>query len=129
MTTMRQRRLATRRPAIHSRSAIPPGQRNARAVDKRPVAMRPPIDIDFAIKGIIVTASTVVGAIASFQKRAEWHMGIAPVLVGFAGEVLAIIGLWRQLLGTLGRDPPSKSIQEEPQLPLSSAPRAVRRSA
>ena len=61
--------------------------------------MRPPIDIEFALKGIIGTAPTVLGVIMSFQEQIEWHLRIASLLVGLAVGVLSLIGLWRKLRG------------------------------
>ena len=59
--------------------------------------MRPPVDIQFALKGIIGTASPVLGVITSFQEQIEWHLRILSLLVGLAVGVLSLIGLWRKI--------------------------------
>ena len=61
--------------------------------------MRPPFDIQFALKGIIGTASPVLGVITSFQEQIEWHLRIVSLLVGLAVGVLSLIGMWRKLRG------------------------------
>ena len=59
--------------------------------------MRPPIDIEFVLKGIVGTASPVLGVVTSFQEQIEWHLRIASLLVGLAVGLLSLIGLWRKL--------------------------------
>ena len=61
--------------------------------------MRAPIDISFAWKGIVGTASPILGVITSFQEQIEWHLRIASLLVGLLVGVLSLIGLWRKLRG------------------------------
>jgi hypothetical protein len=36
--------------------------------------MRPPFDIEFVLKGIVGTASPVLGVVTSFQEQIEWHL-------------------------------------------------------
>jgi len=43
--------------------------------------MRPPIDIEFALKAVVGTASPVLGVITSFQEQIEWHLQILSLLV------------------------------------------------
>ena len=61
--------------------------------------MRPPFDIEFVLKGIVGTASPVLGVVTSFQEQIEWHLRIASLLVGLLVGVLSLIGLWRKLRG------------------------------
>ena len=46
--------------------------------------MPPPIDIEFVLKGIVGTASPVLGVITSFQEQIEWHLRILSLLIGLA---------------------------------------------
>ena len=59
--------------------------------------MRPPIDIEFALKALVGTASPVLGVITSFQEQVEWHLRLASLLVGLLVGVLSVIGMWRKL--------------------------------
>jgi hypothetical protein len=59
--------------------------------------MRPPIDIEFALKGIVGTASPVLGVVTSLQEQVEWHLRIASLCVGLLVGVLSVIGMWRKL--------------------------------
>ena len=59
--------------------------------------MRPPFDVEFALKGIVGTASPVLGVITSFQEQIEWHLRIASLLVGLAVGVLSLIAMIRKL--------------------------------
>jgi hypothetical protein len=59
--------------------------------------MRTPFDIEFALKGIVGTASPVLGIITSFQEQIEWHLRIASLLVGLAVGVLSLIAMVRKL--------------------------------
>ena len=61
--------------------------------------MRPPVDIEFALKAVVGTASPVLGVITSFQEQIEWHLRILSLLLGLAVGVLSLIGLWRKLRG------------------------------
>ena len=76
----------------------PLGLTNTCAVDKPPGAMRPPVDIEFALKAVVGTASPVLGVITSFQEQIEWHLRILSLLVGLAVGVLSLIGLWRKVM-------------------------------
>lgn len=59
--------------------------------------MRAPFDIEFALKGIVGTASPVLGVITSMQEQVEWHLRIASLSVGLLVGVLSVIGMWRKL--------------------------------
>lgn len=59
--------------------------------------MRTPIDMEFALKGIVGTASPVLGVVTSFQEQVEWHLRIASLCVGLLVGVLSVIGMWRKL--------------------------------
>lgn len=59
--------------------------------------MRAPIDIEFVFKGIIGTASPVIGVITSFQEQIEWHLRIASLVVGLAVGVLSLVAVIRKL--------------------------------
>jgi hypothetical protein len=51
-----------------------------------PELVKPPFDIEFALKGIVGTASPVLGIVTSFQEQIEWHLRIASLL---AARILA----------------------------------------
>lgn len=59
--------------------------------------MRVPFDIEFALKGIVGTASPVLGVVTSLQEQVEWHLRIASLCVGLLVGVLSVIGMWRKL--------------------------------
>lgn len=59
--------------------------------------MRPPFDIEFALKGIVGTASPVLGVLTSFQEQIEWHLRIASLVVGLAVGVLSLVAMVRKL--------------------------------
>ena len=65
-------------------------------MDPRPI-MRDPLDISFALKSIVGTASPVLGLITSLQEQIEWHLRVGSLLVGLAVGILSVIGLWRKL--------------------------------
>lgn len=56
-------------------------------------------DYDVMVKGIVGTASPVLGVLTSLQEQIEWSLRIASLLVGLAVGVLSLIGLWRRLRG------------------------------
>ena len=59
--------------------------------------MRPPFDIEFALKAVVGTTSPVLGVITSFQEQIEWHLRILSLLVGLAVGVLSLIAMVRKL--------------------------------
>ena len=59
--------------------------------------MRTPFDIELLFKGIIGTASPLLGVVTSFQEQIEWHLRIASLVVGLAVGVLSLISLLRKL--------------------------------
>lgn len=59
--------------------------------------MRPPFDIEFALKAVVGTASPTLGVITSFQEQIEWHLRIASLLVGLAVGALSLVAIWRKL--------------------------------
>ena len=59
--------------------------------------MRPPIDIEFVLKGIVGTASPVLGVITSFQEQIVWHLRILSLIVGLAVGLLSLIAMIRKL--------------------------------
>ena len=59
--------------------------------------MRTPIDIEFILKGIVGTASPLLGVVTSLQEQVEWHLRIASLLIGLLVGVLSVIGMWRKL--------------------------------
>ena len=59
--------------------------------------IRPPFDIEFALKGIVGTASPVLGVITSFQEQLEWHLRIASLIIGLLVGLLSLIGMIRKL--------------------------------
>jgi hypothetical protein len=59
--------------------------------------MRMPFDIEFTLKGIVGTASPVLGVITSMQEQIEWHLRVSSLVVGLLVGVLSLIGMWRKL--------------------------------
>jgi hypothetical protein len=59
--------------------------------------MRPPVDIPFALKGVIGTGSPVLGVITSFQEQIEWHLRIVSLLVGLAVGIMSLVAMIRKL--------------------------------
>jgi predicted Kef-type K+ transport protein len=59
--------------------------------------MRAPLDIEFALKGIIGTVSPVLGVVTSFQEQIEWHLRIASLVVGLAVGALSLVAMIRKL--------------------------------
>ena len=59
--------------------------------------MRPPFDVQFALKGVVGTVSPVLGVVTSFQEQIEWHLRIASLLIGLAVGVLSLIAMIRKL--------------------------------
>lgn len=68
-----------------------------RPIDTHHPTMRAPIDIEFVFKGIIGTASPVLGVITSFQEQIEWHLRIASLVVGLAVGVMSLVAMVRKL--------------------------------
>jgi hypothetical protein len=62
-----------------------------------PDQMKPPFDIEFALKGFVGTASPVLGVITSFQEQIEWHLRIASLLVGLLVGVMSLVAMVRKL--------------------------------
>jgi hypothetical protein len=60
--------------------------------------MRAPFDIEFFLKGIVGTASPVLGVITSFQEQIEWHLRIASLVVGLVVGALSLIAMIRKML-------------------------------
>lgn len=59
--------------------------------------MRPPIDIEFALKAILGTVSPALGLVTSFQEQVEWHLRIASLLVGIIVGVMSLVAVARKL--------------------------------
>ena len=59
--------------------------------------MKPPIDIEFVVKGIVGTASPALGVITSFQEQIEWHLRVASLVVGLAVGLLSLASIIRKL--------------------------------
>jgi len=59
--------------------------------------MRLPFDIEFTLKGIVGTASPVLGVITSMQEQIEWHLRVSSLVVGLLVGILSLIGMWRKL--------------------------------
>lgn len=51
-------------------------------------------------KGIIGTASPILGVITSFQEQLEFWLRFGGLVVGFAVGVLTLISLWRGMRKT-----------------------------
>ena len=65
-------------------------------MDPRPI-MRDPLDISFAIKSVVGTASPVLGLITSLQEQIEWHLRVGSLLVGILVGVLSAIAMVKKL--------------------------------
>jgi hypothetical protein len=59
--------------------------------------MRSPIDIEFTLKGVVGTASPLLGVITSMQEQIEWHLRVASLFVGLLVGLLSVLGMWRKL--------------------------------
>lgn len=59
--------------------------------------MRPPIDLEFIVKGIVGMASPMIGIITSLQEQVEWHLRIASLVVGLAVGVMSLVAMVRKL--------------------------------
>ncbi len=59
--------------------------------------MRPPIDFEFAIRGIVGTASPLLGVVTSLQEQIEWHLRIGSLVVGLLVGLLSMITMIRKL--------------------------------
>ncbi len=59
--------------------------------------MRTPFDIEFLFRGIVGTASPVLGVITSFQEQIEWHLRIASLVVGLAVGIMSLVAMIRKL--------------------------------
>lgn len=59
--------------------------------------MRTPFDIEFLFRGIVGTASPVIGVVTSFQEQIEWHLRIASLVVGLAVGVMSLIAMIRKI--------------------------------
>lgn len=59
--------------------------------------MRPPFDFDLAIRGIVGTASPLLGVVTSMQEQIEWHLRVASLVVGLAVGALSLIAMIRKL--------------------------------
>jgi hypothetical protein len=60
-------------------------------------------DYDFAVKGIVGTASPFLGVITSLQEQIEWHLRIASLVVGLLVGVLSLVSIVRKLWRSRGR--------------------------
>lgn len=58
--------------------------------------MRAPIDIEFVFKGIVGTASPVIGVITSLQEQIEWTLRVASLLVGLAVGIMSLVSMVRK---------------------------------
>lgn len=59
--------------------------------------MRPPIDFEFAIRGIVGTASPLLGVVTSLQEQIEWHLRIGSLVVGLLVGLLSMVTMIRKL--------------------------------
>lgn len=60
--------------------------------------MRLPFDIEFTLKGIVGTASPVLGVITSLQEQIEWHLRVSSLVVGLLVGILSLVGMWKKLM-------------------------------
>jgi hypothetical protein len=59
--------------------------------------MRSPIDIEFALRGIVGTASPLLGVVTSMQEQIEWHLRVASLVVGLLVGLLSMVTMVRKL--------------------------------
>ncbi len=59
--------------------------------------MRSPIDIEFALRGIVGTASPLLGVVTSMQEQIEWHLRVASLVVGLLVGLLSMVTMIRKL--------------------------------
>ena len=59
--------------------------------------MRTPIDFEFAVRGIVGTASPLLGVVTSLQEQIEWHLRIGSLVVGLLVGLLSMITMIRKL--------------------------------
>lgn len=59
--------------------------------------MRHPVDIDFVLRGIVGTASPVLGVITSLQQQIEWHLRVASLAIGLLVGILSLVAMIRKL--------------------------------
>lgn len=58
--------------------------------------MRAAIDIEFAFKAVIGTASPLLGVVTSFQEQLEWYLRISSLVVGLAVGVMSLVAMIRK---------------------------------
>jgi hypothetical protein len=61
--------------------------------------MRSPLDLEFAMKAVVGTASPVLGLITSLQEQIEWHLRIASLIIGLTvgtASLVSMIRSWRK---------------------------------
>lgn len=61
--------------------------------------MRHPVDIDFVLRGIVGTASPVLGVITSMQEQIEWHLRVASLAIGLLVGIMSLVAMIRKLRG------------------------------
>ncbi len=59
--------------------------------------MRAPIDLEFALRGIVGTASPLLGVVTSMQEQIEWHLRVASLVVGLLVGLLSMVTMIRKL--------------------------------
>ena len=59
--------------------------------------MRSPIDLEFALRGVVGTISPLLGVVTSFQEQIEWHLRVASLAVGLLVGLLSMISMIRKL--------------------------------
>ena len=61
--------------------------------------MRTPIDIEFVLKGLVGTASPLLGVVTSFQEQLEWYLRISSLMVGLAVGAMSLVSMVRKMRG------------------------------
>lgn len=59
--------------------------------------MRAPFDLEFALRGIVGTASPLLGVVTSMQEQIEWHLRVASLVVGLLVGLLSMVAMIRKL--------------------------------
>lgn len=59
--------------------------------------MRLPTDLEFVLRGIVGTASPLLGVVTSLQEQIEWHLRVASLVVGLLVGLLSMVTMIRKL--------------------------------
>lgn len=66
-------------------------------IDTSTRLMRPSLDIEFALRGIVGTASPLLGVVTSMQEQIEWHLRVGSLVVGLLVGLLSMVTMIRKM--------------------------------